>query len=507
MYAKPYFSLPLHPSKQPHSLRASKHRTKRKRDRSPEEDGEQENSQPTSSQQTPQPAHQSSQFTPINVSRPTRPDPLSPSTSAQYTLAGLDPSEPLPPAPFPHRALPAEPSEEQQSRRAISSTVQHELSTLKPPIYVPNATYVQDPSVRAPRDPQGPRQRHFGVLTALMHKCLLEGDYIRAGRAWGMLLRSKYGGRSINFCSEGRWGIGAEILLRRDQQLQQRRREMAAKHRRERDHGQDLGIGDEGEEETAAATSRAEEDDLNLGEGEWMTLSSFQLAKEYYERLILQYPYRHHRPSSTNPLDFYPALFGLWIYATEAAYKSAITRSRTAGGLPADYSNNSSMLDDTLEPRSSPPQPQEPSEGAYARHANVVEEARQQAFDEAVKIAARMDEAMASPPYSDNAELLNMRGMLHLWVGDLMVPETDAFRDDWEVEEEDVEERLRRWQRRGEAAKALEERRSEVERAKMKFRKVEAMGGELWEGARELLYSEGELREEDEDNDEERDAE
>ena len=53
-------------------------------------------------------------------------------------------------------------------------------------------------------------QQHMAVITTILHRSLLEKDYVRAGRVLGMILRDKTGGRSIDVRAEGRWGIGAE---------------------------------------------------------------------------------------------------------------------------------------------------------------------------------------------------------------------------------------------------------------------------------------------------------
>ncbi|KAL8775360.1 MAG: hypothetical protein Q9209_000368 [Squamulea sp. 1 TL-2023] len=179
----------------------------------------------------------------------------------------------------------------------------------------------------------GLRQQHYSVLTCILHRCLMEKDYMRASRAWGMLLRLEVHGHPLDIRLHGRWGIGAEILL----------------------HG------------------GGSSDDTQL------SVANLMKAKDYYERLILQYPYRKYNADNVSSLTFYPIMFGIWIYAVQLRY------------------------DNTLQ------------ENVLGSHT-----ARQAAVKEANEIAMKLDELLISPPYSDHSGLWKTQGMLYQWLSQLL---------------------------------------------------------------------------------------
>ena len=227
-------------------------------------------------------------------------------------------------------------------------------------------------------DHTGVRQQHLAVIMAILHRCLLARDYVRAGRAWGMLLRAESQGHPMDVRKNGQWGIGAEILLFRETQLTQARIETD-----ERDEGK-IGhpmIRDRQQQ-------RQQPPLLFSREG-------FEKARDYYERLILQYPYRKTMPNAISALQFYPAMFGLWIYAVQEKHKSILNNSRQ--GYCGSAENE--LFDAT----------------------NV----RAMTAQSASEIAARLDELLVSPPYSDQAELWRVRGMVALWTADLLRKDQD----------------------------------------------------------------------------------
>lgn len=244
-----------------------------------------------------------------------------------------------------------------------------------------------------PSDRTGLRKQHLAVLVAILHKCLLKGDYLRAGRAWGMLLRSENRGRPFDVRSHGRWGIGAEILLFRDGQLKQKQKQM--KSERETGAEQHLDTNDT--------------DELrNHRQASFFTQEGFYKAKDYYERLILQYPYRKHSPNATSALHFYPAMFGLWIYAVQENNKRILATSQE--------SNDSTVGGD--------------SDASTDTTAKTMRDASE--------IAARLDELLVSPPYSDQTELWRLRGMVALWMADLI----DGGLGKRNISEEDDDSRM-----------------------------------------------------------------
>ena len=228
------------------------------------------------------------------------------------------------------------------------------------------------------------RQQHLSVLTTILHRCLLDGDYIHAGRAWGLLLRAEVGGRGAHIRSDGRWGVGAEVLLRRD-----------SHHPR----------GQSSEDELLAG---GHEDEMHFGEGDrsissvYCDANAVARAQDYYERLILEYPYSTIRAHTVNSLDFYPAMFGLWIYSAQEPRQVARTGERHRKIVASS---------DRSRSRSS----------SADRERHDLTDLCTSELLAAQAIAARMDELLCSPPYSDDNQIWTLRGMVSLWLADLYV--------------------------------------------------------------------------------------
>ncbi|KYG45666.1 hypothetical protein M433DRAFT_42802, partial [Acidomyces richmondensis BFW] len=229
-----------------------------------------------------------------------------------YHVAGYPRQAELPPAPFPHASI-------NPRTRADKETVEEELAALNPPLYAPRRA-LDDSSTSLKR-------QHVENLTTILHTCMLKGDWQRATRAWGLLLRTEVAGRGMDVRRHGRWGIGAELLMRNS---------------------------------------------INVQDG-------FKLAREYYERLILQYPHTPHS-QETSSLVFYPALFNIWIYEVQNRYRVLSEN---------DVDHMSELI------------------------------LRRQELEDALPISQRMDDLIRSPPYDTNVELLKLRAMVALWVSDL----------------------------------------------------------------------------------------
>lgn len=128
------------------------------------------------------------------------------------------------------------------------------------------------------------KSKHVDILNATLHKSLLTRDWDRASRAFGLLLRSSLSNKRLDLREKGQWGIGAEILLKRNSSAQKRQTDQGG----DRDVTQDL-------DET------------------WFTAKGFENARTFYERLILQYPYSARHPNAVNENTFYPVMLRLWI--------------------------------------------------------------------------------------------------------------------------------------------------------------------------------------------------
>ncbi|KAK4628907.1 hypothetical protein CLAFUW4_08142 [Fulvia fulva] len=286
-----------------------------------------------------------------------------------YHVAGWPRNKPLPGANFPHA-----PAKEVKS---TGLSAEEELARLKPPLLLPKTT--------TDHQSASLKRRHLDTLTALLHKCMLNGDWHRASRAWALILRTEVQGRSIDVRQNGRWLIGGELLMRRNQAVEQQQVDARV----------------------------ADDSDLNLGAEQGVTTTrvpiisddGFELARQYYERLILQHPHlqrAHH--DAVNALAIYPALFNVWIYEVHDRARRARQKIHLA--------QETSELD--MRSTSDGSEDDEVSE----RKRNLVQ-VRRTELDQASPIVQRMDELMLSPPYDTSKELLHSRGTVALWLSDL----------------------------------------------------------------------------------------
>lgn len=280
---------------------------------------------------------------------------LTANQAEQYRVSGLHPGEELPTNPFPH--APTTFKVKPRGRPALTTTP-------------------------APRKAEGPaslRQNHLSVLTAIMHRCLLEGDYDRAGRAWGMLLRS---GRAFDLRKDDRWGIGAEILMHR-----------------------------QSNERKGTDDKDSTDSDSDEGFQSQVTVEGLEAAKNYYESLVLQFPQlrQHALPRAAT---FYPALFTVWIFQVAEIKRRALESIQDAGP----------SVDESYLTRSSSPDRSSRNE----RHKRL-EQLRIRDLREADAIAARLDALLLSPPYDKDDTLLHLRAMISLWLADLRLGRDHDF--------------------------------------------------------------------------------
>ncbi|TLD36480.1 hypothetical protein E2P81_ATG03369 [Venturia nashicola] len=303
----------------------------------------------------------SSQFR--TTTSPTSPSPSSSSRQRdQYS-----PDAEIPLHPFPHAP--------QRPKTAILDRVRHELHSLNPPLAHLDPSWYEPSSQQAK---EGLRESHLANLTTLLHHMLLKGDFERAGRAWGLLLRSgrltkstktNTGYLSMDVTARNRWGIGAELLLRN------------TRHNGHVRHP------------AAMQGTDAQSVDMHFSE------EGFRAARDYYERLIVQYPVHHQRkgPCATN---FYAAMVSLWIH--DASQRSKIAEQRFSNSKGESSSGHSSLefgSDDERDGR--------------------IRAVKERELEDARAIAARLDHIIGAPPLDKNAELLQIRGMVALWVGTL----------------------------------------------------------------------------------------
>lgn len=342
-------------SQQSFLTREQKRERKRKRERTRDEDGDSDSDSEDSEEQLPQPKDDAPRVLhPVNKTDP-------------YYVAGHPRERPLPGGNFPHAAV--------REFKLPDPPVEEELASLDPPLYVPKVT-PEDTS-------QSLKRRHLDNLTAILHKCMLNGDWVRASRVWGLILRTEIQGYGPDIRHNGRWMIGAELLMRRNQTLGQRQ-----------------------QQQRPATSSSADSDSLDQQSDapkSTPTISDegFQLARDYYQRLALQYPHHaraHH--SIVTALAIYPALFSVWIYEVQ----DRATRTRETLAVEERSFEDADMNDNLSD--------------TSARNANA-QRVKKKELEEAVPIVQRLDELMLNPPYDTSSEMLHIQGMVYLWVSDL----------------------------------------------------------------------------------------
>lgn len=247
---------------------------------------------------------------------------------------------------------------------------------MNPPLYVPNPEN-EDHATSLKR-------KHLGNVTAILHRCMLNGDWERASRAWGLLARTEINGLGIDVRQNGRWGIGAEILIRREQAKLPEVSAISARRNSDND------------------TSLVQDDDNTASTGPKFADEGFKLAREYYERLVLQYPHTPHTQHTVNAKVFYPALFNIWVYEVQARYKHLRVESSKAR-----RSSSYSIASDN------------DGESNGSQQALVSRELLVREIADTTAIADRLDELLLSPPYDISEPLLKIRGMIALWLSDL----------------------------------------------------------------------------------------
>lgn len=393
----------------------------------------------------------------------------------QYRAAGLELDKELPSKTytgFPHRNLPweagfATDGEGQEASRADSGI----------------------PSVaeRASK-PSHLKVRHLGILTAILQRCLAEGDIPRASKAWALLLRAQVGGKGVDLRSTGYWSVGAELLIRRGEQLPA-----------------SSGPGDEG-------TSR--EDDLkgaqplnpqDSGTAAWGTTEGLERAKNYYARLILQHPYKRQYSTAMSALDFWPAMLSCEIYGIQSKHQKSLHNlaMRQSNGNNSASDHEDSFSDEDSDNSGDDNLSATQEEVYFARRAKresraaehqqlriwkKKEELRMHARTATEKVAARMDELMSTPPFVDSHVLHRLRGYLALYIGDLSILTR------WEQKIEGESERVSAWVRRSDAERGEVLKAEMIEVARAHFDVAKRRGGDVpeWEAVETALGYEDE---------------
>lgn len=363
----------------------------------------------------------------------TNPLSLTPAEIAQYRLAGLELDEEVPDVKgFPHRALPrtlgsrdTKGKGKARARRGVEDEI--DGGDVKEDLDE------KEEAVKRPSRGSWLRNQHLSVLTTILHRCLQEGDIQRASRAWAMLLRVQISGKGIDIRSSGYWQVGAGLLMRC---LDKKRKYSYDEEEEEEEED----VNNDGLEDIA--------DEDHEGERRWGSKEGLEKAKNYYERLILEFPYNRQFQHSVSALDFWPAMVGCEIYGIQMEQKEELRRVEQQEEKDDEQDGSADDISDSEDGEEDAEEDiftmyQRRKERRRKKRAGrrwlEREEVRQTALTASEKITARLDELMATPPYSDSHNMLRLRGMLALYIGDLSVPAMPLEDDDQdEVEHEEV---------------------------------------------------------------------
>ncbi|KMU75165.1 hypothetical protein CISG_04113 [Coccidioides immitis RMSCC 3703] len=123
--------------------------------------------------------------------------------------------------------------------------------------------------------------------------------------------------------------------------------------------------------------------------------------------------------------------------------------------------------------------------GKIDKGPKFVARARSKELEEAQQIASQLDDLLVSPPFSDSYELLRLRGMVSLWIGDLCVssvsPDEAAEQgvqmggdEDGDITMMSYDDRVDSILARMEEGLGMERRQAEVDKAKEFFERARA---------------------------------
>ncbi|RKU46748.1 hypothetical protein DL546_004147 [Coniochaeta pulveracea] len=386
-------------------------------------------------------------------------NPLShpPNLLKQYRLAGLSEDQHLPSIPdFPHRPLPRSGSAYYEYEQEPEDTAGETEADFQTETEVEVSARKQaERRARGARRERRAREQNVGALVGILRRCVEAGDTVRAKRAFGLLVRADIYGKRVDLRSEGYWGLGGEILMTQGQHRQQ---DMMLGG----DEFEDHGDGEAGRGERRKETRR------------WGSAANMVNLTRYFEELIQLHPYSRLHPNSLSAQDFYPVLFNAEIYNIYSEFEMALDgleeedfEEEFGAGMDVD-------LEDEMDRNWD-----RPLSGREERLKATKDRLRLNALEGARQVAGRMDELMQNLPYSKSLEMMRLRGVIALFMGDLAVPCPPRSDD------EEYDGRTRRDRERDRAVKL--------------FQKVEAQGGQLDPWLRQVMTEVSSADEEDED--------
>ncbi|ORY58247.1 uncharacterized protein BCR38DRAFT_321086, partial [Pseudomassariella vexata] len=324
----------------------------------------------------------------------------SPNTLRQFAVAGLSPEEDVPSKiyrHFPHQPLPdnyttARDRRGRSRRDRMKSATSGSEADVDTDVDDGRWSRAEQQLVKS----YSHRMKHLNTMTAIMHRCLYDGDIERAKRAFGMLVRTK----EVDIRLNNMWAVGSEILMRDGEE------------KRHQSKGKDVLHDDHDEQATEGASSKPPP--------RWGSAENVETVKRYLEILIQQHPHDPHRPRLTSAVDFWPALFSIEIYSIDAEFKRALHRLDEQLDSTQDAESDTPLSyagSDDFEMQSLRRDERRKSTKWASK-----DEIRQDTREAAQQIATRMDQIMENAPYDRHLEILRLRGMVSLFIGDLHLP-------------------------------------------------------------------------------------
>ncbi|RKF80689.1 hypothetical protein GcM3_043005 [Golovinomyces cichoracearum] len=425
----------------------------------------------------------------------TNPLSLSPNEIFQYKIAGLALNESLPSVPeWPHRGFPesvrlsprhqkqSEPSGDEREKGTSRRQDPHAKSS-------PNSQAQRVETEGSGRAPQGHELHvhHIHVLTTILHKCLLARDITRARRAWGLLIRTQISGQGFDFKASGYWGIGAELLIRSLSASQSTLASIDCD--KDSDNASETSHRERSSRTSSSTTNAPTRRGWNIKEG-------MERAADYYERLIVSYPFKRQFSNNVSALTWWPIMIACEIYGIQHKQREALRKlendkifdrsepNQCENMYEYDQMENYISGEDSDSDQMRAEEQRLKKQEYFWQAENQI---RLVTLEAAEMIRVRLDERMTIPPYSESRNMLRLRGMLGLYISDLSVPpfweasqaytlkiNPNKFNDNRQVQ------RSLLWREREINYKnSLRKREQEIKMANEFFAKLVRYGGEV----------------------------
>lgn len=247
------------------------------------------------------------------------------------------------------------------------------------------------------------RKGHLDVILRATEQFLAQGDVAKAAKAFGIILQLKPRTQSIDIRLHNLWSIGAEILMRQREKLENLNQ-----------HLPEHSLPGQGSHAFPTAETR------------WRFSSSMSEIKSYFEILIRQYAYDHKMPHKLSALDFWLALLSCELGNIYTEHLGGIARLEKEIRLQ----HTEPAHPDPLMPASPSTSDQEQSdfesgdfEPQYRLQEHWAKRQKEAICQRTLRglqdINLRMEKLMDQLPYSRNAHFLQLKEMSSLLSADL----------------------------------------------------------------------------------------